>query len=244
MHGTVRSISGEETRLLEKGFTIPNRVSALMKACKVPSKDLERGAQIKRSRGGAKSHLALHYGKLRQRKCELRILEDTKDHAKLKAFLEEVVVRHELEHPQLRKFLGISTFPAYTIVLSDTENSCTLRDLLWKEEGFELSLHCGLADILCGVASGLGRVHSARAVHGSISADVVLVTMASGSTQAVLDGLETVTSNIPQKFGIFPLEVPLEIPRAGGKWYQAPEVLRGEAPRMKSDVFSLGMVRA
>ena len=170
LHGTGRKLGREETRLLEKDFTIPAKVSALMKACKVSSKDLERGAQIKRSRGEAKFHLALHHGKLRQRKCELRILEDTKDHAKLKAFLEEVVVRHQLEHPQLRKFLGISTFPAYTIVLGERENSCTLRELLWKDGGFELSLHCGLIDIFCDVASGLSRLHSARAVHGSISA--------------------------------------------------------------------------
>ena len=266
----VGSLCAEEDRALGQGFTIPDEVSELMKSCKLPSQDLERGAEVRGKRGGAKLYLSLRHGQLRNRTCELRILEDTKNQSKLRAFLQELVVRHQLEHPHLRKLLGISTFPAYTIVLSDSKGSCSLRDLLWTKEGMELSLYQGLADILRDVAAGLGRLHEAKAVHGSISAEngeswldldarlendvvsrksnwrsflhAVLVTTSNGSPRAQLDGLETVSSNIPEKFGLMPSLAALEIAPAGGKWYQAPEILRGDAPRSASDVYSLGTV--
>ena len=230
-------------------------VMSLLKNCKVSKSDMviEEGRVSRKDSGYLTPGFGyLRKGKLHGEGCELRVLEKASDKKKMAAYLREFLMRHELEHPRLRKMLGISNFPFYAIVLSRPEESCPLTDLLWANR--ELSLPSGLGVILRDVATGLTRLHAAGAIHGAISADVVLVTTRVDSHSlthvlAQLGGLGGVKYSIPSRFDLDEDQEESSEERSrirntnkGARWYMPPEVLRSERETKASDIFSFGML--
>ena len=170
--GLTKQRSGE---VKDKQANIPEQVQALMKEYKIAMKDLS--IDVASAVAGAECAFGkAHKGMLRGRPCECRVLkfgESNDSDSSFETFLREVVVRCELKHRCLRTFLGISTFPGYSIVLGSGGEWLTLDDLL-QTKTF-MGLPQGLSAILKDVASALAYVHDAMGPHCSLGSSVVRV---------------------------------------------------------------------
>lgn len=152
-------------------------------------------------------------------------------------FLREVVMRCELKHRCLRTFLGISTFPGYSIVLGAGSECLRLDELL--KSNTSMGFPHGLVSILRDTASALAYIHDTMGPHCSLSSSVVRVGGLSSKIRAELDGLHSVRSDKLVDFGLedAPIESNWNDDESASAWYKAPEVLEGGEPTRASDIW-------
>jgi len=129
----------------------------------------------------------------------------------------EVAALEQLTHPNVVRLLDHGEDDAGPWLVTELVTGASLRQLL--EHTGALAPEQALG-VLTGALSGLGAIHAAGMVHGDMKPENILVEAASGTSKLTDVG----------------------VPGAGSPGYQAPELLAGGRPDVRSDLYAVGVV--
>jgi len=129
----------------------------------------------------------------------------------------EVAALEQLTHPNVVRLLDHGEDGAGPWLVTELVEGASLRQLL--EHTGALAPEQALG-VLTGALSGLGAIHAAGMVHGDMKPENILVEAASGTSKLTDVG----------------------VPGAGSPGYQAPELLAGGRPDVRSDLYAVGVV--
>jgi serine/threonine protein kinase len=134
----------------------------------------------------------------------------------------------ELKHPNLLRCLAASTSPPDVMLVTEFMKRGTLFDVLYRDR---ITLTWALIrKIALQVAQGMAYLHEHRVLHRDLKSSNLLVD-ASYNVKLGDFGLAKPELGVDSDGGI-----------SGTYQYMSPEVLRGEAPSTKFDVYAYGLV--
>lgn len=164
-----------------------------------------------------------------------------RDQAGLQALRHEGVVQANLEHPNIVRTLELSLSHDPPYVVMEFVDGCSLAELIRREGALPWRR---ATRVLLDVARALSHAHSRGVVHGDVKPGNVLVEK-SRKGRVLLTDFGLGRCQDPQ--GSLQISRSLELKTSanevqGTLRYLAPEILRGETPDARADLYSFGVL--